>query len=177
MMNSRSPYAMMVQQQRGGGLGAGQGIRPAARPQPAAPRKQDGGMGALGGVLGGVAGSMMSDERSKKEIERLEGANEALSAALASAPKASYPNPGAPSSGLQALGQQQALPSHANFADTPAANKVAAQNVGLQQANPGAAQAGAMAGAAMPRPGFDVNTAPPNLAALDEAYRRMGQGG
>ncbi len=135
-----------------------------------------GGSGASGG--GGMM-AMMSDERSKKEIARLEGANEALTSALSASPAASYPDTNAPSSGMQALGQQNGLPSSASFPDSPAADKVAAQNVGLQQGqpmpmqpNPSQSNMGRSAS-----PAFNVGAQPPDLAALDEAYKRMGQGG
>jgi hypothetical protein len=114
----------------------------------------------------------MSDERSKKEIQRLESANDALTQALSS--KAEYPDTGAPSPGMQALGQQTPPPSHASFADAPA-DKVAAQNVGLQQATPPAAPPPVAQGNR--NPAFNVSRGTPDLSALDEAYARMGRGG
>jgi hypothetical protein len=128
------------------------------------PKKKDG-----GGIM-----DMLSDERSKKEIARLETANSALSRALSS--KAEYPDTAAPSPGLQALGQQEAPPSQANFPDAPdsPANQVAAQNVGMQQ------QAGAATPMAVPQAqggGFGFKPGMPDMSALDEAYARMGRGG
>jgi hypothetical protein len=152
----------------------------AAMPQMAGAMKSSGMMG-------------MSDERSKKEIARLESANDALTKALGG--KVEYPDTNAPSSGLQALGQQDAPPSHADFSDTPAANKVAAQNVGMQQAGAAADQqfetnkADYMRASGMQpspsqsnmtmsqNPAFNVSRGTPDLSALDEAYQRMGRGG
>jgi len=118
----------------------------------------------------------MSDEHSKKEIQRLESANDALTAALSS--KAEYSDTGAPSSGMQALGQQASPPSRANFADAPA-DKVAAQNVGLQQGAPIGMQPNpSQSNMAMSKsPAFNVSRGSPDLSALDEAYARMGRGG
>jgi predicted lipid-binding transport protein (Tim44 family) len=143
--------------------------RPERQPEAAPAKSGDGGM--LGGMMGGMM-SGLSDKHSKEEISRLEGANEALSRALSSS--ASYPDTNAPSSGMQALGQQNAPPSHANFADTPAANKVAAQNVGMQQ---GSGPPPVPMAQGNGNPAFNVNRGAPDLSALDEAYKRMGQGG
>lgn len=170
MYGGRSPYAGMIQQQRGmaggAGMGPGAGIRPAPRPQQQPRQKSDGGMG---GMMSGMMGGMMSDERSKKEIERLDAQNQALTKALSSS--ATYPDTSAPSPGMQALGQQAQPSSSASFPDSPAANTVAAQNVALQQAG------GAPAPTASPNPAFNVSRAMPNLAELDEAYKRLGAGG
>jgi hypothetical protein len=112
------------------------------------------------GGIGSMIGGMLSDKHSKGEIQRLEGANDALTRALSSS--AAYPNTAAPSAGMQALGQQQsAPPSHASFPDS--AQTVMAQNQAMApppQANP-----------------FAVNMQRPNLDELDEAHRRLGQGG
>lgn len=152
--------------------------KPMQRPAPQAAQqapKSDGG-GMLGGMMGGMMGGL-SDERSKKEIQELESANDALTKALSARPE--YPDTSAPSPGLQALGQQENLgPMQARFADAPdPANTVAAQNVGLQQQQPQAA-------APAPRPTAPqwnptAGQSPPDLSALDEAYRRIGatQGG
>lgn len=138
-------------------------------------QKKDGGGGMLGGMLGGI----MSDKRSKEEIQRLEGANEALSKALSS--KAEYPDTRQPSSGMQALGQQTTPPAHASFPAapqlSPAAASVAAGNRAMapmvQQP-----QAPQQAPAAQPGTGpFAVNLQRPDLSQLDEAYRRQGRGG
>lgn len=180
MMNPRSPYAAMIGQQQASAMPPPPQAQPQqiqARPmqfqrpmqQDATKSKGDGGMGMMSGMMG----SMMSDENSKKEIARLESANAALTKALS--PSASYPDTKAPSDGMQALGQQNAAPSHASFPDAPA-DRVAAQNVGLQQAAPQAQAPG-------PQPGqSDIRNPwarpkPPNMADLDEAYARMGQGG
>lgn len=128
-----------------------------------------------GGLLGGGGGglmSMLSDKRSKEEITRLEGANTALTRALSA--RASYPDTRAPSPGMQALGQQAAPPSHASFPDS--AHRVAAQNqeIAAQLEPPPPQQA------PPPQPGgnpFAVNMQRPDMGALDEAYRRLGQGG
>ncbi len=166
MYGGKSPYAGMIQQQRG--LGAGAGIRPAPRPQAA--QRQPGGGGDSSGMMSaamGAMGGMMSDERSKKEIARLDAQNQALTKALSST--ASYPDTGAPSSGMQALGQQASPPSQASFPDSPAANKVAAQNVAMQQA-------AAPTPAPSPQsPGFNVSRGMPDLSQLDEAYARLGR--
>lgn len=172
MFGGKSPYAGMVQQQRG----MAGGIRPMPRPQ--APQRQpSGGGGDSSGMMGaaaGMMGGMMSDERSKKEIARLDAQNQALTKALSSTSAASYPDTSAPSPGMQALGQQDAPPSRASFPDSPAANTVAAQNVAMQQAG-GAPPAPAPTASASP--GFNVSRGMPNLADLDEAYRRMGASG
>lgn len=139
---------------------------------------------------------VMSDERSKSEIRRLESANDALTQALGQqsddgqdeymrhvAPKsgANYAKryDGGPADRIYYPEQWDArdhggevVPSHASFPNAPA-EKVAAQNVGLQQATPPpppVAQGN-------PRPGFDVSRGTPDLSALDEAYARMGRGG
>lgn len=166
MMNPSNPYSSILQQQMGP-QGMGGGIAP-IQPQPMQspapmqqpqqpPQQQQGGM---------MAGMMKSDERSKKEIERLSAQNSALTRALGS--QASYPNTAAPSSGMQALGQQENLgPMQARFSDAPA-DRVAAQNAALGQAP--------QASVAQPAPsaGFQVPRDMPDLTALDEAYRRIG---
>ncbi len=178
-MNTRSPYGPMVQQQM---TSTARPVSPQVQPrpmqyqrQPPPPAQQpQAGGGGLGGMLskgGGAAmGSMMSDERSKKEIAQLESANAALTKALSS--KAEYPDTGAGSSGMQALGQQSAAPSQANFPDAPA-DRVAAQNVAMQGAGAPAPQPGQSA----IRNPWGVRTQMPNMSDLDEAYARMGQGG
>jgi hypothetical protein len=177
--NGSNPYSQLVQQQQ---LGSQIQARPMQfqyqpeEQQHQMPQKQSGGpmamMGKMGGGSGGGSsgggGGMMgmSDERSKKEIQRLESANQALTRALST--KVDYPNTQAPSSGAQALGQQENLgPMQARFTDTPAANRVAAQNVGLNGGTQPVAQQ-------QPSAGFQVNSRPPDLSALDEAYRRLG---
>lgn len=179
-MNTRSPYGPMVQQQREPMAGAQVQARPMQyqRPQPApAQQPKSNALGGMLGKAGGGGGSMsmgmgsaMSDERSKREIEQLESANEALTKALSS--KAEYPDTTARSSGMQALGQQAVPPSSASFPDAPAdavAERVAAQNAAMQQTS--GAQPPQQAG------GFGFKPSMPNMADLDEAYARMGQGG
>ena len=123
----------------------------------------------------------LSDSRSKEEIRRLQSTNEALTQAL----DVAHAKTG---EGLLPPTEYPRLPSHTNFADTPAANKVAAQNVGLQAAAAPAASPppGPMAMQPNPQqanmarsanPAFNVGAAPPDLSALDEAYRRQGMGG
>lgn len=134
-------------------------------------------------------GVAMSDEHSKKHIERLNAKNDALMAALDEAsqnqggnmPETEYPK----------------LPSHTNFAP---ADRVAAQNVGIQAAS-APPQAPAPQAAPPPRPmpppppqgmqanpqqanfarsqnpAFNVGGGMPDMSALDEAYRRQSQGG
>ena len=119
----------------------------------------------------------LSDSRSKEEIRRLQSTNEALTQAL----DVAHAKTG---EGLLPPTEYPRLPSRTSFADTPAANKVAAQNVGLQAAaappvppapmQPNPQQAN-MARSA--NPAFNVGAAPPDLSALDEAYRRQGMGG
>ncbi len=186
-MNTRSPYGPMVQQQMTSTVRPTmqqqaspvqarpmQYQRPA--PQPAQQPKSNAFGGMMSGGGGAAMGSMMSDERSKKEIAQLESANAALTKALSS--KAEYPDTGANSSGMQALGQQNAAPSHANFPDAPAgpaAERVAAQNVAMQQQQPQAQ--GPQPGQSDIRNPWGVKTNMPNMSDLDEAYARMGQGG
>lgn len=130
-------------------------------------------------------GASLSDERSKKEIERLTSTNEALMKALdqsaentgGNMPETEYPK----------------LPSHTSFAP---ADRVAAQNVGIQaataprpQATPPASPLPPMAPQGMQpnpqqqnfarsqNPAFSVGAPMPDMSALDEAYRRQSQGG
>lgn len=127
----------------------------------------------------------MSDERSKKEIQRLSSTNEALMRALdesaantgGNMPETEYPK----------------LPSHTSFAP---ADRVAAQNVGIRAASPPQAppvQAPRPIPPAAPQamqpspqqmnftrsqnPAFNVGQGMPDMSALDEAYRRQSQGG
>jgi hypothetical protein len=95
----------------------------------------------------GMLSGLMSDRHSKEQIQRLEGANQALASAL----RPAYPDTAAPSSGMQALGQQQ--PDNN-------ATRVAKQNQVLSEGSP-----------------FAVGMQQPNLDELDEAYKRLGQGG
>lgn len=197
MMNGQNPYARF---QAGGGM-------PPAQPQqrmqtqasmgPYSPRVQpramqrptfqsqptqrpsggDNGAGMLGGIMSGL-----SDERSKTEIARLEGQNEALTQAL----DQSFNGPNTPATEYPKLPQNTRVPpSNASFADSPAANTVAAQNVGLQQ---GAPAPGRAAGIAQHpdymKPPVQVqggfarpNLTTPDMSELDRAYARMGQGG
>jgi hypothetical protein len=113
--------------------------------------------------MGGMM--MMSDKKSKEEIKKLEGANEALSLALSKS-SGKYPNTAAPSTGLQALGQQDTPPSHASFPDapqqSPAAQRVAQQNAAMKpMAQPGQSDI---------RDPWAVNLQEPDLTGLDEAY-------
>jgi hypothetical protein len=128
-------------------------------------------------------GMSKSDERSKKEISRLESTNEALMKAL--------DDSAANTGGNMPETEYPSLPSRTSFADTPAADKVAAQNVGIQAASAPPPQA-APAPQAPPQmqpnpqqqnfaqsqnPAFNVNRGMPDMSALDEAYRRQSQGG
>jgi hypothetical protein len=195
-MNYSNPYLQLVQQQQQQNqlnaqqqMTGGVQTRPMQfqarqdEPPPPPPEKKQGGpmamMGGMGGGGGGSSGGSgggfmgMSDENSKKEIQRLSSANQALTKALGA--KVEYPDVNAPSSGGQALGVQRSAPSHADFADTPAANRVAGQNVGLstggqappmqQQPAPQAQQQGSP---------FAFSRSAPDLSALDEAYRKLG---
>lgn len=156
-------------------------MRPQMRPMQAPPVRP-----AMGGPQMAV-----SDERSKKEIQRLQSANDALTQALHGRPKPEM--------------DRDVYPSHADFpdaagtldrrspyADTPAANKVAAQNVGMQAAAAAPAATPpappAPVGGMQPNPqqanmarsanpAFDFGAQPPDLSGLDEAYRRQGMGG
>lgn len=163
---------------------SGPGIRRPSQhmPQqaPAKKEKKDSG-GMLGGIMGGGGGGMMSgmlsDKESKEEIQRLEGANEALARALSTKPE--YPDTSAPSSGLRALGQQAAPPSQASFPDapqpSPAAQQVAAQNQVMAPA--AAPQVPQQPAPRQPNqnPGFNPQLGRPDLTALDEAYARLGR--
>lgn len=125
----------------------------------------------------------LSDERSKKEIERLSSTNEALMKALdqsasntgGNMPETEYPK----------------LPSHTSFAP---ADRVAAQNVGIQAASaPPPAPPRPMPPMVPPQgmqanpqqqnfarsnnPAFNIGAPMPDMSALDEAYRRQSQGG
>ena len=128
---------------------------------PQAAPAEDDDKGLIGGLLGGL-----SDRNSKKDIQRLEGANDALARALSERP---------------AEAGTQAPPSHASFPDS--ALQVAAQNQSLRGAMPPPAQPPPMpqqaAPAGPPPPGspFDIKMPRPDMAALDEAYKRLGQGG
>lgn len=103
-----------------------------------------------GGGLGGMLSGIMSDRNSKQEINRLEGANAALTSALSGA-----------DAQRQRLAdfhaQQSTTPSRASFPDS--AHQVAAQNQAMG-GNP-----------------FAINMQQPNLEELDAAYARLGQGG
>ena len=185
-MNTRNPYGPMVQQQ----MAPQQQPMPPQQQQPQiqarpmqfqrpgveqpAPKKDDGGMMSMMSSGGGQAMSAMSDERSKKEIARLESANDALAKALSS--KAEYPDTGASSAGMQALGQQSAPPSRASFPGAPA-DRVAAQNVALRQQGATPQAQGPQPGQSEIRNPWGVQTQMPNMSDLDEAYARMGRGG
>lgn len=149
---------------------------------------------------GGMLGGLLSDERSKQEIARLESANEALTRALSV--KADYPTPKPPESDEMGTGRldgavmatsrgnmppeypkmpgNTTLPvGRAGFPAGDAADKVAAQNVGLQapgggmQPNPSQSNFARSNNPAFQGVGGNL----PDLSALDEAYKRMGRGG
>ena len=104
-----------------------------------------------------------SDERSKTEIRKLEEKNAALTAAL----------DGATTEGNMPPTEYPTLPSHTRFAPDPA-DTVAAQNVAMAPPPaPPPVQATPMAPARPAAPAWNGN-APPDLSALDEAYRRIG---
>jgi hypothetical protein len=150
-------------------------------------KKGSGGGGMMSGLIGKFIGgggmAALSDERSKKEIQRLESTNDALMKAL----DTSAANTG----GNMPETEYPQLPAHTRFADAPA-EKVAAQNVGMQAAQqpPMAPQAAPQAPpqgmqpnpqqqnfARSANPAFNVNRGMPDMSALDEAYRRQGMGG
>lgn len=127
------------------------------------------------------AQNMLSDERSKTEIKKLEAKNSALESALSGGyqggnmPETEYPR----------------LPAHTNFpipASEPA-QRVMAQNAQMmpppapqgapQMAPPPQPLVPTPQAPQMPRsPGFNVGGGQPDLSQLDEAYRRLGaQGG
>lgn len=175
-MNPSNPYMRLAQQQQSQ---SAQSVQPYQMKQPqrvmerhddAQTKSSGGDMAGMGSMIGG----MLSDERSKKEIQRLESANSALTKALSS--KAEYPDTSAASSGMQALGQQSASPSRASFPDAPA-DKVAAQNVAMGAPPPQPMAQPQPQPQAAANPGFNVSRGMPDLAALDEAYRRQGMGG
>lgn len=165
------------------------------QPAPMAPKpppQQGGGMmgGMMGGAAGGGGGMMagLSDERSKTEIARLEGQNEALTRAL----DQSFNGSNLPETQYPQLPQNTRLPSRGNFADSPAANQVAAQNVALASpATAGRFAGNGAQGAALATGPTEMvppqnmqqsagfarpNLSAPDLGELDRAYARMGQG-
>jgi hypothetical protein len=170
-------------------MGAGMQGRPQPMPRPAPQQRPMAAMGQAprpnygGAPMPGQRpmGNMMSDERSKEEIQRLESTNEALTKAL-DVSAAQAPGGNLPATQYPQLPANTRVPSMGNFADTPAANTVAAQNVGLQggappppamqpspqQSNFGRSTSSAFQG---------VGGGRPDLSQLDEAYKRMGQGG
>jgi hypothetical protein len=127
---------------------------------------------------------MLSDKNSKKEIEKLKSTNEALMAALDDSSQA------APQGSNMPATEYPKLPSHTSFAP---ADRVAAQNVGIQAASAPPPQAVSPARPMPPQgmqanpqqqnfarsqnPAFNVGAPMPDMAALDEAYRRQSQGG
>lgn len=126
---------------------------------------------------GGLLGGLLSDERSKKEIARLEGQNDALTAAL----DKSFTGSNMPPTEYPRMPENTRLPvGQANFPDAPA-EKVAAQNVAMQATAPqpmGMQPNPSQSNMTMSQsPAFNVQRGAPDLSALDEAYKRMGQGG
>lgn len=196
----RQPAAMPQRPQTAGGMGPY--AAPAAMPQQRVqargmqfqappsqpiqrPEKQQG-MGGMAGAGGGMMAGMMSDARSKEEIRRLESTNDALTKALDASASRGAGESNLPPTEYPRLPQNTRVPvGHSNFADTPAANTVAAQNVGMQAGGDGMAPPHAvpanMAPMAIPQ-GRPATVGmgwqePPDLSALDDAYRKMGQGG
>lgn len=159
-------------------------------PQQAPARKPAGGGGGMmggmmGSMAGGGAGGMMaglSDEHSKKEIQRLSSANDALTRALDATASKTAGEGNMPPTEYPSMPDNTRFQaaSHGDFADAPA-ERVAAQNVGMQAAQqppqgmqPNPQQANF---ARSQNPAFNVGSGMPDLSELDEAYKRQGQGG
>jgi hypothetical protein len=169
-----SPYSQMMQQQPQGPMVQVQpmrGIQPMSQDAPPPPKQSGGGLmggmmsGAMGGGMGGGGGmAMLSDERSKEQIQKLSTQNAALTQALGNKVGPDgltderrnwYAEQERKARGTRAPQMSTDLArwaSMSGFGDSPAANRVAAQNAALgggapAQHSPTGMPAPALAGA------------------------------